>query len=100
MGVTLGNLIEQLEKKADELGICIYNICKRKGGWGIEWFEEKRIRYVDEPLDRPSMPLPRSFPPPDDWQRGIVNYSYYPTLRDAIKGELERVKWGKNMDLK
>ncbi len=65
--------IEKLESIANEKVATIYNICHRNAGWAVQWHEEKRQGLSE------------------NWKDGLVIYRYYPSLKEAIKAETERL---------
>ena len=62
--VMTGGLIDDLETAANKMGATIYNICQRNAGWGIQFH---------------------------DWKTGLIMHCYYPTLYEAVRGELSRI---------
>ena len=71
--ITIGGLVYELETEANKSGESIYNICRRKAGWAIQWYDEKRQGDSDK------------------WKDGLIIYRYYDTLEEMVKGELERL---------
>lgn len=78
--MTLEEMLEKVEAVGAVRGAGIYDICKRKAGWGILWYED----------DRDDTPEGRRW---SDDKRGLVVYRYYPTIREAVRGELRRLGW-------
>jgi hypothetical protein len=65
--------LAQLQGLAEQNGAILHAICFRDGQVGIQWREDARAA---------------------DWpyEPGLVVYGYYPTLTDAIEGEIERLQ--------
>lgn len=65
--------IEELERLANERGATIYNIAHRNAGWGVQWHDGNRQKG-------------------DDYRTGLVVYTYYDTLAEAVTEETKRLE--------
>ncbi len=66
--------IKELENIAEKKGQSIYNICFRRAGVGILFYDEGRIKDISS------------------WRDGLYVDSYYSDLETAINAEITRLK--------
>jgi hypothetical protein len=52
----------------------LYNICFRRAGVAIMWSDEARQKS------------------PKDWNSALYIETYYPSIQDAVDGELKRIR--------
>lgn len=71
---TGSGLLGELETAGNKVEATIYNICHRNAGWAIQWHD--RIRQGES----------------DYLKDGLFIDRYYPTLPEAMQGELARVQ--------
>jgi hypothetical protein len=102
--VRLETLLDSIEKLAESQDATIYNICRRRVGWAIQWFDETRCTTpVPDPekhwkcggdgiealatqmrYEREAMQTRMN--------EGLVLYKHYPTFRECLEGEYQRLK--------
>jgi hypothetical protein len=70
---------DSIDKKLDSIEkvACIYNIHRCKVGWGIQFYDPPK-GYTIKTGD-------------DEWRKYLVTHSYYKTLEECIKAEMERL---------
>jgi hypothetical protein len=69
---------EHMQRIASQQGAHVYDICFRRAGVGIKWFEERRAPGWN----------PCNF---GDFRPGLVVYGYQPDLTQAVCFELRRL---------
>lgn len=67
-------LLGELEAAGNKVGMTIYNICHRNAGIAIQWYDKAKQGRSN------------------NWKDGLFVDRYYPTLKEAIEGELIRVR--------
>lgn len=70
------NDIEKLDALGREYGLVIYAIHQARAGWGCQWY--------DGIADLTATP--------NEWQKHLSVYGYYPTIAEMVKAETERIK--------
>lgn len=89
-------LLDMLQSQAAEQREMLYNILYRNAGWGIQWFDAKR---VETPLYTPQanhdlnqQQEMRMATQIQQQKEGLIIHGHHPTLRDCVKAEMSRLK--------
>lgn len=89
---SIDEILRDLRRLGEIRGATLYSIVFRNAGVAIQWHESERAGPEPGSPENLSKTW-RNVDELQEWtKRGLVIYHYYPTLSEAIEGEVKRLE--------